>query len=439
MKLTGLCVSKGTVKGNVKILHDKKENSNEYDLKFGSPTIIVMKKLDRDYLVEMDKSIVGVIAEEGNIGSHGAGILRQLKIPCILRIKNATKIMVDDTPAEIIGHESCVLCSTLSNCHSTDSPNSTTFSNLYYKNITKESFYINEIKPIKSWICPRPDRIYQELRYGIICDVFSSSGNFLFGLPIAKVDRNSAGAIISYGSPSISDVCSFILCNPSWLIDKSKERTLEFDKIKEELNLMKKHLNEKDLNDIYHVFKTGIKLYRSLFKYAYISQAISDEFLDIYLDFIYQVTGQIVTKDVLNLKSEYVESCLSSGIDPGVSQKWNSQKNTPHIWEGKINYTLLERDNNIIEAIQKDSCYNRLMRDYNAFRLIIPLVYQLSEEFFYLSSSINSFINWSIINICHIENALNRTQYHVDKYYNMTLEDFCKQVESSINKEDLYV
>lgn len=437
MKLKGLCVSKGIAKGNVKILLDKRVDNN--DLKFDSPTIIVMKKLDRNYLVEMDKSIVGVIAEEGNIGSHGAGILRQLKIPCILRIKNATKIMIEDTLATIIGHENCVLCSTSSNEYLIHSHNFTVFSELCYKNITRESFDINEIKPIKSWICPRPDRIYQELRYGIIRDVFSSSGNFLFGLPMAKVDRNSDGAIISYGSPSISDVCSFILCNPSWLIDISQERTIEFNKIKEKLNLLKKNLNENDLHDIYYVFKIGIELYRSIFKYAYMSQAISDEFLDIYLDFIYQVTGQIVSKDVLNLKSEYVESCLSSGVDPGVSQKWNSQKYIPHIWEGKINYTPLEIDNDIIVAIQKSSHHTRLMRDYDAFRIVIPLVYQLSEEFFYISSSINSFINWSIINICRIQNTSNDTCYDIDKYYSMTFKDFCELVENSFNKEDLYV
>lgn len=431
MKLFGLCVSKGNATGTIKILH---ENINPH---FTDPTIIVMKKLDREYLVNMDSNVVGVIAEEGNIGSHGAGILRQLRIPCILRIENATTKIIENTNATILGTESCINCSVAEKHYPAKLTSTDDENDLTYTNISKEFFGIDDIKPINSWICPRPDRVYQELRFSIICDVFSSSGSFLFGLPEAKVKRNNNGAIITYGSPSIPDVCSFLINNPSWLIDKSKERTIEFDSIKKILNEMKDKLNEESLSRAYEIFQIGITLYRSLFKYAYISQAISDEVLEIYLDFIHTITGNKVSKDILNLQSEYVRLCITSGIDPGVSQKWDSQKTVPHVWEGKINYDKLDVDQDIINAINISHEHNRLMHDYESFRLIVPLVYQLSEEFFYVSSSINSFINWSIVTICKKINK-NNPNLDVKECYNMPLTKFSKLVKTQLYKEIMY-
>ena len=432
MELHGLCVSKGDATGIIRII-----NPNDKVTHYPSPTIIVMKKLDRKFLVEMDKSVVGVIAEEGNIGSHGAGILRQLNIPCILRIKNATKVLVNNSTATMHGAKSIVECQILDKDLNISSSNTddNTFS---YLNVTRKDFALNNIQAVNSWICPRPDRIYQELRYSIMCDVFASSGHYLFGLPEAKVKRNDKGAILIYGQPSIESVCSFLLCSPSWLIDKSKERTLEFNQIKLTLRKLESQLGTNDLSTIYDIFKVCIDLYRSLFKYAFTSQAISDELIELYIDFCKHL-GITTTRDILHLKSEYVEQCLNSGIDPGVSQRWDSQKVFPHIWDGHIDYTPLEIEPIIQNVIIESTNHQTLQRDYDAFRIIIPLVYQLSEEYFYVSSSINSFINWAITMICNYinlnEGACNRD---VNYYYSMSLSDFCSLVEKHLKKEIMY-
>ena len=156
MELHGLCVSKGDATGIIKIM-----DSSNIETHYSSPTIIVMKKLDRKILVEMDKSVVGVIAEEGNIGSHGAGILRQLKIPCILRIKNATKILVENSTATIYGLKASIDCQTITDSLNT-STSATNYNSLSYANVSKELFDIHDIQAVNSWSCPRPDRIYQE-------------------------------------------------------------------------------------------------------------------------------------------------------------------------------------------------------------------------------------------------------------------------------------
>lgn len=432
MELHGLCVSKGDAIGIIRVV-----NPDDKVIYYSSPTIIVMKKLDRKFLVEMDKNVVGVIAEEGNIGSHGAGILRQLNIPCILRIKNATKVLSNNSTAMIHGAKSIVECETSDKDldFSLLDNESDTFS---YLNVTKKDFSLQDIYAVNSWVCPRPDRVYQELRYSIMCDVFASSGHYLFGLPEAKVKRNDKGAILIYGQPSIESVCSFLLCSPSWLIVKSKERTIEFNQIKLSLRKIESQLDPNNISTLYDIFMVCIDLYKSLFKYAFTSQAISDELIELYIDFCKQL-GITTTRDILHLKSVYVEQCLNSGFDPGVSQIWESQKAFPHIWDGHIDYTPLEIEPTIQNAIIKTSNHQTLQRDYEAFRIIIPLVYQLSEEYFYVSSSINSFINWAITMICNYININEGTcNRNVDYYYSLSLSSFCSIVEKYLKKEDKY-
>lgn len=425
MRLLGLCVSKGNAKGHVRIITNNcSVNNNHYSV----PTILVLEKLDRKFLVNLDENVVGVIAEEGNIGSHGAGILRQLNIPCVLRINNATKIMVDNSIATIYGQGAYVDCQTRKAEFNVSSTTICGHAGLSYSEISKEVFNIKDIRPIQNWICPRPDRIYQELRYCIIKDVFANSGHFLFGLPEAQVKRNDYGAILVYGLPRIDDVCSFLLCNPSWLVKKAKERSVEFERIKCELNEIEAGLDSTNLQSIYIVFNKCTILYKSLFKYAFTSQAISDELLDLYIDFCKSI-GIETTKGLLKIKSDYVEKCLKTGIDPGVSQRWSSNRAIPHIWDGSIDYTPMEIEDTIQSAIESRPNYETLSRDYDAFRIIVPLVYQLSEEYFYISSSINSFINWAITKICFLINQKIGENSSVVSYYDMSLEKFCKLIE----------
>lgn len=431
MKLFGLCVSKGNATGNVRIISESCVNNNYYS----HPTILVMERLDRKYLVELNENVVGVIAEEGNIGSHGAGILRQLNIPCILRIKNATKIIIENSIATICGQSAYVDCQTKNAETNMSSTSLSSHNGLAYKEISKVCFNIHEIRQIQNWVCPRPDRIYQELRYGIIKDVFASSGHFLFGLPEAKVKRNDLGAILVYGLPLIDDVCSFLLCEPSWLVNKARERSVEFERVKCELKEIEANLDGSNLQSIYCIFNKCVFLYRSLFKYTYTSQAISDELLDLYINFC-KTIGIETSKDLLNIKSDYVERCIKSGVDPGVSQRWNSAHANPHVWNGNIDYTPMEIENAIQLAIKSNPNHAILSRDYDSFRIIVPLAYQLSEEYFYISSSINSFINWSITRICVLLNKKTGVNSTVENYYDMPLEKFCEIINNQLKEKN---
>lgn len=422
-KIYGLCVSKGNAVGKICVV-DSRYSENVLT----EETILVMKTLDRKLLVNLNKNVVGVIAEIGNIGSHGAGILRHLKIPCILRIKNVMEIFKNGEIVKLCGTDSSIsFDGDIQNrkCITAPSPQYGEF----YSLLSSETFELSDIKVNQTWYCARPERPYQRLRYDIIKEAFVLSANFLFGLPPAKIKQNEVGAIITLGAPYTLDICRYVLKNPSWLISKARERSLVVDNIKIELA----QLNQlpQTMDGYVAVFEKGVELYRSLFRYSLMSQAISDELLDAYTDFVSMITERGTSRDILNLRSVYVENCIGSGIDPGVSQKWKVEKAERHIWDGTIIFEPLCEDEEIIGRINSQNNSEKLMKDYNSFRIIVPLVYQLSEEFFYISSSINSYINWSLVNMCdEFNKKLGITLNVEEDLYEFSIEDLFTMINN---------
>lgn len=130
------------------------------------------------------------------------------------------------------------------------------------------------------------------------------------------------------------------------------------------------------------------------------------------------------------MKSDYVEKCLDSGIDPGGFQQWDRDVKPPHIWYGELDYTPFPEDDTILNAIW-DSGNNkeRFLRDYKAFRIIVPLIYQLSEEFFYISRSINTFLVWSIVNIHKYIGKFNKTKLSIEEFCSMSLNEVYKYID----------
>lgn len=422
--LSGLCVSKGNVKGIAHIVTD-----NDSLSALPRNTILVMKTLERNVLINLRENVVGVIAEHGNIGSHGAGILRQLKIPCILRINNATIRIKNGDKVELCGAKNCIICSR--GIDESNPINEISDSIFNYKSISKEKFDIEDIRPVCSWNKPRPGRVYQKLRYDIICDVYASGAEYLYKLPHAYTRQDENGVLETYGIPRASDLCSFVLCHPEWLVKKAEERSREFESIKTSMEAMMLHANADNIQDVIMIFEESIELYRAIFKYVFLAQITSDEFINIYLDFIDFVTGKRMSKDILDMKSDYVEKCLASGIDPGGFQQWNGNVKPPHIWYGELNYTPFPEDNTVLNAIRdfKNGDKDHLLRDYKAFRVIVPLIYQLSEEFFYISRSINTFLVWSIVIIHKYICQFTKAKLSIEEFYNLTLSEVYKYID----------
>lgn len=424
IKYKGLCASQGKVKG--KILNYEVDNRLQT---IPEGTILVVDKLERDLVVNLDSNVVGVIAEIGNIGSHGAGILRQLKIPCIIRIPNITKLCENGEDAEIDGKTSTFTV------YSEQKKNESHLSSLHslkYNELAADNYALSDIKTNDFWIKPRPDRVYQKLRYDMIATAYTGGTSYLYHID-SKTRHASDGTLEVFGIPRIESLCIFQLCNPSWFVEKAKERTALFSTMKNELHELAKTADPESIDCIINIFKRATAQYRSLFKYMFLTQLHSDQFIELYVDFVENLTAQSVSTDVLGLESMYVKNCLQTKIDPGVFQKWDNTQIALNIWEGKIDYTPFPIDEDIISCISNQAVnQKRLLRDYNSFRILVPLIYQMSEEFFYMSKSINSFLNWSMqLLFTYLNNVLELNIDSINAFYDMpltTVEDYISKI-----------
>lgn len=417
-KLKGLCVSAGNAQGFVHIIANDEDNISCYN----DNTILVANTLERNITDSFDKNIVGVLAAKGNYGSHGAGNLRARHIPCILRINKITELLKEGDFVKIVGSENMVYV--FGNDTAVPQVAYHNVAPIRYKDIKHEISDLQDIGCVNEWYQPRPGRTYEQLRYDIIRDVYASSSEYLFNLP-AKSIQNAEGVLEVIGTPVISDVCSFYLNNPEWVIEKAKERTEYFQKLREQMEILLMDCDGSNCDSLKKVFKGSVELLRKIYKYLFLAQTTSDELIELYIDFIEYINGNTTRSGICDLKSDYISNSLERNIVSGGFKAWGTDARKPYVCYGTIDYSEIEEDESIILSItnMESDKQEVLLKDYAAFRRIIPLVYQLSEEFAHFSKSINSFLNWSIV---ELQKALELAGMAVTmkQIFNMSVEEF---------------
>jgi|SRR3989344_1748066 len=93
--LKGFCASPGIVKGRCRIVLTKKDAD-----KVGVGDVMIAIGTDFDLIEAMYRS-VAVITEEGGILSHASVVCRELKKPCCIGVKDATKFLQDNQTIEL--------------------------------------------------------------------------------------------------------------------------------------------------------------------------------------------------------------------------------------------------------------------------------------------------------------------------------------------------
>lgn len=95
--LTGIPASPGIGTGKVRILKSPKEIN-----KVGQGDILVAKMTSPDYVPAMKKA-AGIITDEGGQTSHAAIVSRELGVPCIVGVKDATSKLKDNFVVTVDG------------------------------------------------------------------------------------------------------------------------------------------------------------------------------------------------------------------------------------------------------------------------------------------------------------------------------------------------
>lgn len=93
--IKGNVACRGFVKGRVRILHNTKQLSS-----FKEGEILVTAMTTPEYVPVM-KLASAIVTDEGGISCHAAIVSRELKIPCVIGTKTATKILKDGDMVEV--------------------------------------------------------------------------------------------------------------------------------------------------------------------------------------------------------------------------------------------------------------------------------------------------------------------------------------------------
>ena len=102
MEIKGTTASEGMAKGTVKIV-----KTTHHLINFNKGDILVAS-MTRPEMITAMKKAAAIITDEGGITSHAAIISRELKIPCIIGTKIATKVLKDGDVVEVDANKGVV-------------------------------------------------------------------------------------------------------------------------------------------------------------------------------------------------------------------------------------------------------------------------------------------------------------------------------------------
>jgi phosphoenolpyruvate synthase/pyruvate phosphate dikinase len=100
--IKGVVAFKGTAKGTAVLVKDR---DDLYKVKEGN--VLITRLTTPDFVVAMKKASA-IVTDLGGITSHAAITSRELKIPCVVGTKNATKSFKDGDMVEVDGYNGTI-------------------------------------------------------------------------------------------------------------------------------------------------------------------------------------------------------------------------------------------------------------------------------------------------------------------------------------------
>jgi pyruvate,water dikinase len=94
-EIQGQCAYKGVIKGRVRIVLNVNSNHVFFDGE------VLVAGMTRPEYVPLMKKAAAIITDEGGITCHAAIVSRELKKPCIIGTKIATKVLKDGDMVEV--------------------------------------------------------------------------------------------------------------------------------------------------------------------------------------------------------------------------------------------------------------------------------------------------------------------------------------------------
>lgn len=106
-ELSGQVAMKGKARGKVRLILHNKRNISKEVAKFKEGEILVTEMTRPDTVLACKKA-AAIITDEGGITSHAAIISRELKIPCVMGAKIATRVLKNGDLVEVDAYRGIV-------------------------------------------------------------------------------------------------------------------------------------------------------------------------------------------------------------------------------------------------------------------------------------------------------------------------------------------
>jgi phosphohistidine swiveling domain-containing protein len=203
--------------------------------------ILLCGALTRELCFSLPPNTSGVVAEAGGVGSHGASILRERGIPCVVGIKGSLINIPSGIAASVDGDRGRLFLNVQSGLENELEQDGLESCTCIDDGVDVDSQESMPSVPqdlqlgIVQTACYRPERSYQRLRFDMLRPGWEQSPSHLFGLDNCSLERSDDGIVHVWNGPNLGDLRRFFLSNPDWFMRASRARLRALSSIPQRL------------------------------------------------------------------------------------------------------------------------------------------------------------------------------------------------------------
>jgi len=252
----------------------------------------------------------------------------------------------------------------------------------------------------RKWICIRPERHFSALEFDVQRDGFENVPKVLLGWPKAQCMRDQDGRIWYTDFIESSDIYYRSLHDIGWFFKKIHEREPVFTECKQEILAASRLLSEGELDQesLLDHLNRWRDLTTAVTPYMFLVLTTDETIIENFYTFLQKIVEEDVATKALHsvLKSEYCRNAVESGRVPTSARSLLFPPEPLFVPEGQIVWqTFMELEEEVLSAIHRRDLSERwaVLDLYQRFRLVVPLVFQLSEENFYVTQGLSVAMN----------------------------------------------
>lgn len=247
----------------------------------------------------------------------------------------------------------------------------------------------------KKWICIRPERQYTPLEHDVRKRGFERVPEVLFGRKRATCKMDSNGLLWYSDFVNQDELYFTSLHNPEWLLKNISERIDVITTCKEFISEVNSRLEEDNLTKsaCIEYLERWEEISASLYPYMFLTLMTDEMIIEDFQQLLFEYTDKTTANAMIGdlLRSEYTKNAAKGGYAPNKTKIFTFPPEKYYYPQGEIVLDRMsEQDDIVLNKVlqtELDSYWNSV-DTYFRYRLVAPLVFQLSEENFYVGKSI---------------------------------------------------